>query len=117
MPKYTFQCDRCKKSVQLYCQLHSKALCNDCNIDMTMRMPLISVPEVRETIDKNTNSQWKQNQTEILRERKADYFWEVEVPRLVNSGIYSLETMLENQWVFYDEKNNLQTRNTPPQKQ
>lgn len=116
MPKYTFLCNQCNNSTQLFCQLHDKVVCSNCNIDMKLQMPIISGQEVRETIDTYSNAIWKQDQKNMIKERKADYFWEVEVPRMVNSGIYTLETMLENGWVYYDDKNNLQTRITPPQK-
>ncbi len=83
---------------------------------MDRALPNIKAPQVTENVDKHFGKSWKQDQKELLKERKADYFWSVEVPRLVNSGIYSLETMLENQWVYYDEKGNLCTRTKPPEK-
>lgn len=116
MPKYSFECSNCGNTTQLYCHMDKVITCHVCDENMQLLLPTIT-SEVRETVNKETNAHWKQDQKEILAERKANYFWEVEVPRLVNSGVYTLETMLENGWVYYDEKNNLQTRTSPPQKQ
>ena len=80
-------------------------------------MPVISGQEVRETVDTYVGTKWKQDQKDLVKERKADYFWEIEVPKKVNSGIYSLQTMLENGWVYVDDKGKLQTRTKPPQKE
>jgi len=57
-----------------------------------------------------------QDYDEILKERKADYYWGTIVPEMVDSGTYTIETMLEQNWVYYNEKNELVTRNKPPQK-
>jgi hypothetical protein len=44
---------------------------------------------------------------------KEDYFWEVEVPRLVQT--YSTETCIENGWLKYNDKGEL-VINKPPKK-
>jgi hypothetical protein len=83
---------------------------------MKRQLPKIRGLKNTETVDKFTNRKHISDQKEIVAERKADYYWEVEVPKMVASGTYSLETMLEQDWVYYDEKGNLVTRNKPPQK-
>jgi hypothetical protein len=79
-------------------------------------MPNLSGLKNTETVDKFTNKKRVENQEDILKERKADHYWEQVVPKLVESGTYSLETMLEQGWVYYNEKNELVTRTKPPQK-
>lgn len=79
-------------------------------------MPMLRGLKNTETVDKFTNKKHISDHEEILAERKADYYWEVEVPKMVNSGTYSLETMLEQNWVYYNEKGELVTRTKPPQK-
>jgi hypothetical protein len=99
-----------------YCAMGDEQLCDFCKTPMKLQMPNILGQEVRETVDAMTGSKWIQDQQEIIKERKADYFWSIEVPRMVNSGTYSIETMFENGWVYYNEKGDLVTRTKPPQK-
>jgi hypothetical protein len=79
-------------------------------------MPNIKAAKTTETVDKLLNRKHVADHQLSLKERKLDYYWEVEVPRMVDSGTYSLETMLEQGWVYYDEKGNLTTRIKPPHK-
>jgi hypothetical protein len=83
---------------------------------MDRQMPNLRGLKNTETIDKYSNKKHVVDQKEIVNERKLDYYWEVEVPKMVNSGTYELETMLEQNWVFYNEKGELVTRTKPPQK-
>ncbi len=53
---------------------------------------------------------------EILQERKADHYWEVIVPDMVNSGTYTIETMLEQNWVQFNEKGEMIINTKPPGK-
>ena len=84
---------------------------------MIRQMPKLKAPKVTETVDKYVNQKRMQDHEEIVHERKLDYYWEIEVPKMVNSGVYGLDTMLEKGWVYYDEKGNLVTRTKPPQKE
>ena len=84
---------------------------------MNRNMPKLRGIRVTETTDKFTNKRHIQDHQDILKERKADHYWEVQVPELVRSGTYSLYTMLEQNWVYYNEKGKLVTRTKPPQKQ
>ena len=77
-------------------------------------MPKLDGPvEVRETVDTYTGATWNQNHQELIKERREQHYWEVEVPRLVEK--YSLETCLENGWLTYNEKGDL-VINKPPSK-
>jgi hypothetical protein len=71
--------------------------------------------QVRETVDKNHNVTWIQDQEKILQDRKQEYYWSIEVPKMVHSGVYSRETMLENGWIYVNDKEEVVIRMTPPQ--
>lgn len=118
MPKYTFKCKLCGKTKQTYTSASCKVIkCFDyCSAVMERQMPKINGLRITETVDKFTNKKHIQDHDEILKERKSDYYWKVVVPEMVDSGTYTLQTMLEQNWVYYDEKNKLVTRTKPPQK-
>jgi hypothetical protein len=114
MPKYRFRCETCDSEISLYVPTSTEQLnCNGCKGAMQRQMPVLSGQEVRETIDPLTNRQWKQDQQSLLKGRKEEHYWDVEVPRLVET--YSLETCLEQKWLTYNEKGEL-IINKPPSK-
>src|SRR5690606_3461972 len=107
MPKYKFVCDFCGKEIYKFVKAsRSEIACtSSCEGTMKRALPTLNGPtDVTEVVDKYTGTTWKQDQKDILKERRDEYYWTVEVPRLVNSGIYSIETMLENGWVYFDDK-------------
>lgn len=118
MAKYTFACPSCKNSTQKYGGPDSGVNynCSQCGTTMVRQMPKLAGLKTTEVVDKYTNAKQVTDQKELLSERKLDYYWEKLVPEMVNSGTYSIETMLEKGWVYYDEKKNLVTRTKPPQK-
>lgn len=116
MPKYTFKCDKCNAEKQQYVSVKTKQCLCECGNTMYRQLPNIGGTQVNELQDKYSNRTLVQDHKEILTERKVDYYWSVEVPNMVNSGTYELETMLERDWVYYDEKGNLVTRTKPPQR-
>lgn len=115
MPKFRFICSICKEETSRYVTVNAETLpCDICKAGTLERqLPTLSGQEVRETIDPVTNTRWKQDQQEILKKRKDDHFWEVEVPRLVQK--YSLQTCLEEGWLVYNDKGQL-VINKPPSK-
>ena len=80
-------------------------------------MPMLKGIKATEVVDKYTGKKHVEDHKEKISERKAEYYWSIEVPKLVNSGIYELGTMLQQGWVYYNEKNELVTRTKPPQKE
>jgi 23S rRNA-/tRNA-specific pseudouridylate synthase len=80
---------------------------------MPRALPTLAGQEVRETVDQLTGQQWKQDQKAIIDNRKETHYWEVEVPRLVET--YSLETCLQQGWLVYNDKDEL-VINKPPSK-
>lgn len=84
---------------------------------MSRQLPVLSGPaSVKETVDKFFNVQHHSNQKELIQERSDDYYWTVEVPRMVNSGKYSMETMLEMGWISVDDKGHITIHTKPPYK-
>lgn len=82
---------------------------------MVRLMPtLAGKAQVNETVDKYAGRVWQDDQRESIKERKDKHYWEVEVPRMVNSGTYSLETMLEMGWVYLNDKGEICVNNKPP---
>jgi len=118
MPKYTFKCSL-GHEIQKYVDTSVKAFpCEHscCSAVMERQLPKLSgKASVTETVDSHTGVKWGDDHVKEIDDRKRTYYWEVEVPRMVNSGTYSLETMLENKWVYYDDKGNLITRIRPPE--
>lgn len=117
MPKYRYECNGCHLEIQKYISYKVKTIeCPECQAVMNRQMPRLSGLRNTETVDKFTNKKHIDNHEEILKERKADHYWEVIVPDMVNSGTYTIETMIEQNWVYYNEKGELTTRTKPPQK-
>jgi len=84
---------------------------------MHKQFPTLNGPaNVREVIDKHTGITWIDDQQQMVKDRKDNYYWSVEVPRFVASGVYSLETMLENSWIRVDDAGKIHVNNVPPNK-
>ena len=116
MPKYTFLCNKCGKSLQKYLPTSQRFSQCDCGENVERQLPKVAPPKTTECVDKMFNRKHVADQDNQMKERKLDYYWEVEVPKMVNSGIYSIETMLEQGWIYYNEKGELTTRTKPVQK-
>lgn len=114
MPRYTFKCDACGIKKQAYTSVSKTNIICECGSNMSRLLPTLSGPsQVNETVDKLTNRKWIEGQQQILEDRKDIHYWKNEVPRMVNSGTYSLETMLEMGWVYYNDNKQLHTRTKP----
>ena len=114
MPKYTFKCEH-GHEIQTHVSSSVKSLpCKICNLEMNRLMPTLNGPaNVRELIDKYTGITHIDGQLDLIKERRDDYYWAVEVPRFVNSGTYSIETMLENEWITVDDAGKIHINNKP----
>lgn len=115
MPKFTFNC-LCGHSVQKVVSASRDTLkCEKCELEMTRQLPnLLGAVQVNETIDPLTNSKWKKDQEEMVKERQEDYYWSVEVPRFIQT--YSVQTCLEQGWCYVDDHGKIQTHTKPPHK-
>lgn len=118
MPKYTFKCDSGHVTQKITSSSVTQFPCTNelCSAVMIRQMPNILTPNVTEVIDKYTGITHIDGQKDLILERKDEYYWTVEVPRMVNSGTYSLETMLENSWIWVDDKGKIHTNDKPPSK-
>ena len=80
---------------------------------MLRMLPSSGTQKVTEVIDQFVGVKRDVDQREALKERRDDYFWEVQVPRLVQE--YSVETCIQEGWLVYNDKGEL-VINKPPSK-
>jgi hypothetical protein len=80
---------------------------------MKRQLPGSGSQQVREVVDSFTNTRQTPDVKAENLARKTEYFWEIEVPRLIQT--YSLATCLDEKWLIYDDKGNL-VINKPPSK-
>jgi transcription elongation factor Elf1 len=118
MPKYTFSCCNCQNEIVKMVDAKKKTIaCSLCNTDMTRKLPSLNGPvEVTETVDSFMNVKHRQDQKQLIKERNDEYFWKIEVPKLANDPKYSLETKLENGWIWIDDNNKIHVHTKPPYK-
>lgn len=117
MPKYTFKCVLghsiqrvVPSSIEGFPCTHGP-----CSAVMSRQLPTLNGPStVTEVVNKYTGVEQRRDQKEQVEERKAEYFWTVEVPRFVASGVYSIETMLENGWIWVDDNMQVRVHTKPP---
>lgn len=114
MPKYIFTCPKCATQTHKYVSVNTITVPCTCGETMNRELPNTnSETEVREVVDPLTNRKWGKDHKNVMKQRKEDYYWEVEVPRLVQT--YSIETCLEKGWLVYNDKGEL-VINKPPSK-
>lgn len=114
MAKRTFRCSSCGKEFHLYVTSTVAVECG-CGSPATVLPPKVLSPDVTETVDQGRNVKWREGQQEDIAERRQDHYWSVEVPKFVRSGVYTMQTMIENGWVYFDEKNEMHIRTKPPE--
>ena len=115
MPKVSFVCQSCTKQVQKYLPKIRDVLGDcECGGVLKYQFPFTSNTTVTETVDKYLNVNHIPDQKQELKNRRDEHYWSYEVPRMVDSGKYSIETMLEMGWIYFDEKENMKVHNTPP---
>jgi putative FmdB family regulatory protein len=118
MPKYVYECSSCHARLEKFANTTDKTTeCPECSAQMNRQLPRLRGYKATEVLDKYTNKKHIVDQDEIVNERKQDYYWKHEVPKMVDSGTYTIETMLEQGWVYFNEKNELVTRTKPPGKE
>jgi len=114
MPKFRFLCSACNLEVERYSSPKTEQLeCPTCKGKMNRKFPGSGSQAVREVVDSYTNVRTAPDEKQQNLARKTEYFWEVEVPRLIQT--YSLETCLEEKWLVYNDKGELVV-NKPPSK-
>lgn len=116
MPKFIFRCASCSEEIMQYVSVSTLSITCKCGSDMSRLIPkLAGHVQVKEVVDKYRNVSHRQDQKEILEDRNSVHHWSVDVPKMVASGTYCLETMLENRWVYYNDKGELCVRTKPPE--
>jgi hypothetical protein len=113
MSKYRFLC-QCGEEVERFVPLSREEIdCPKCHGKMKRQLPRNGSQKVREVVDSYTNVRQEEDQKKKTQDRRTEHFWEVEVPRLVQT--YSLQTCLEEGWLIYNDKGEL-VINKPPNK-
>ena len=113
MPKFRFLCD-CGQEIERFASPKTEETkCPACNGKMKRQFPGSGSHAVREVVDSFTNTRTTPDAKEQNKARKTEHFWDVEVPRLIQT--YSLETCLQEGWLTYNDKGEL-VINKPPSK-
>lgn len=114
MAKYTYYCTTCNKEEhKIVTDRHRTIQCS-CGTTMSRMMPRLSPSTTEEIVNTHTNQAHIKDQGTIVKARRDEYYWSVEVPRLVNSGVYSIDTMLENGWITLGDDKQIVINTKPP---
>lgn len=106
MPKYRFTCTKCGNEKMQYANLSTFTVeCDKCKANMERQLPSSGSQAVNETVDNYTGVKRDQNHDELKKQRRDQYYRDVEIPRLIQT--YSLETCLEQKWLVYNDKGDL----------
>jgi hypothetical protein len=117
MAKYRFKCEKCSVISERYASVRTEVVsCKECDGNAVRLFPNIGSQKVTETVDPFLNIRHEEDQKKKLENRRREHFWSVEVPRFVESGIYSVETMLAEGWVTYNEKGEMVVAKGPKEK-
>lgn len=112
MPKFRFQCSACNLEVERFASPRTEIVeCSTCKGPMLRQFPGSGSQVVREVVDNFTNVRTAPDEKEQNKARKTEYFWDVEVPRLIQT--YSLETCLQEGWLVYNDKGELVVNKSP----
>ena len=105
MPKYVFKCESCGKEKTVITSPDNTKMDCGCGSSLIRQMPNLAGKKVNETIDSYNNVKRDQDHSDLMKQRKEENYWTVEVPRLVQK--YSVETCLEQGWLVKNEKGEL----------
>jgi len=105
MPKFRFICGQCGQETTQYASPKLEQIICKCSGVAKRQFPGAGSQVVREVMDSFTNVRTASDEKEQNKARKTEYFWEVEVPRLIQT--YSLQTCLEEGWLVYNDRQEL----------
>jgi len=113
MPKYRFLCPACNRECEKYTNADVQTVpCHHCEgQEMRRQFPSAGSHKTTEIVDSFTGITNEEDQKLKTQDRKTEHFWEVEVPRLVQT--YSLQTCLEEGWLVYNDKGELVVGKAP----
>jgi len=114
MPKFRYICSKCEEEYIQYQSPKVESIMCTCGNIANRQFPGSGSQVVREVIDTFTNVRSAPDEKEQNKTRKTDYFWSVEVPRLIQH--YSLQTCLEEGWLVYNDKQELVIGKPPSQR-
>ena len=117
MPKYKFICNKCKIEDDKVVPVAWNTIPCNCGGALVKQLPVLKKTVTKERVDVDRKIDWIDNQEEIMKERSTEHFWKIEVPRLVQSGEYSIKHMMENGWIYKDENGKIQINTVPPNKE
>jgi len=111
MPKFRFLC-ACGLEVERFASPKVEVTeCPTCKGSMQRQFPGSGSQVVREVVDDFTNVRTAPDEKQQNLARKTEYFWEHEVPRLIQT--YSIETCLQEGWLVYNDKGELVINKSP----
>lgn len=113
MAKYVFLCPKCGNNPTKYVPVRVTEVLCECGELAQRQLPNIAQQQVSEVVDHYSGTKRDQNHAENIKDRRDEHYWNVEVPRLIQT--MSTETCIENGWLVYNEKNEL-VINKPPSK-
>jgi hypothetical protein len=115
--KYTFVCEICGEVNEKFASPQTvSGTCKGCGGNTKRQLPVMNGPvTVYENPDGQSGRKWLPDQSDIINIRKRKYYFEVEVPRMVASGTYSVETMLNEGWIWLDDNGSIHVHTTPPE--
>jgi hypothetical protein len=105
MAKYRFECKHCSTVIERYASQNKTLACEKCGNNLERLFPNIGSKKVTETVDPFLGIRQEDDHEKQMDDRRTEYFWEVEVPRLVQT--YSTETCLQEGWLVYNERGEL----------
>jgi|ERR1051325_8679088 putative FmdB family regulatory protein len=111
MPKYRFTCETCKTEMQKFAAINQELSCPTCGNTLRREFPSAGSHATTEIVDSFTGVKQEEDAKKKTQSRKTEHFWEVEVPRLVQT--YSLQTCLEEGWLVYNDKGELVVGKSP----
>lgn len=115
MPKYRFYCSDCREDFTKIEGRHvEETECPYCSGGAQRQMPTLNSSEVTETVDKYVGKRLPTNNKDLIEQRRQEYYWKYEVPDLVRSGVYSLETQIENGWIIVKDDGTIEIQDKPP---
>lgn len=117
MAKYTFICETCGEVKEQFASPQTvSGTCKKCGGITNRSLPVMNGPAtVFEDPDGQSGRKWLDDHSKIIETRKRKYYFEVEVPRMVASGVYTVQTMLELGWITLDDSGHIHVNTTPPE--
>ncbi len=116
MPKFIFICNKCGKEVVKIVPASWSFIGCECGGNLIKQFPNLKKTVNKEKVEQTRNIDWIEDQEKMVKDRSLEEFYKHEVPKLVQSGTFSVKEMEQKGWIYKDEKGHFQIRTTPPSK-